>query len=191
MQENHDDQTPLDLIPLAACPQYSGKVFVYPSAIATYRAPSDLCGSCGMKYERIRSVSSWRDGSPRRDCVFVAQDSNLHGFRGLFVAQIEAFLKIKHRAIVYPCALVSTFSSISDSPCPDTGMWIVERDLDENEEKLMMVIHLDTIVRGAHLIGNAGESFIPNDLHYSDSLNAFKTFYVNKYVDYHAHEIAF
>lgn len=190
-QENPDNETPPDLIPLDACPQYTGKVLVFPSAIATYRAPSDLSGSGGMRYERIRSVQSWRNGPPRQDCVFVEQNSNLHGFRGLFVGQVEAFIKLKHNQINYPCAIVSTFSPVADSPCPDTGMWIVERDLDENDDKVMMGVHIDTIIRGAHLIGIAGESFIPNELDYSDSLNAFKTFYVNKYVDYHAHEIAF
>jgi hypothetical protein len=144
-----------------------------------------------MRFERIRCVSSWRDGPPRKDCVFVVQDSHLNGFRGLFVGQVEGFIKLKRNQINYPCAVLSTFSPVGDSPCPDTGMWMVERDFDENGEKLMSVIHVDAIIRGAHLIGIAGDSFIPNDLDYSDTLNAFRTFYVNKYIDYHAHEIAF
>ena len=53
------------------------------------------------------------------------------------------------------------------------------------------VIHIDTVVCAAHLIGIAGNSTIPYNLHYSDSLTAFKTFYVNKYIDYQAYEIAF
>jgi hypothetical protein len=191
MQDNPDDICPPDLIPLEDCPRYTGKVMVYPSAVTTYRAPSDLSGSGSMRYEHIRSVPSWRDGPPRQDCVFIAQDSTLHGFRGLFVGQVEAFIKLKHKRIKYPCAVVSTFSPLGDSPCPDTGMWIVERDLDESGEKSMMVVHVDAIIRGAHLMGVAGDAFIPHDLGYSDSLNAFKTFYVNKYIDYHAHEIAF
>ena len=190
-QENPDDRRPLELIPVEDCPQYTGKVPVYPSAIATYRAPSDLSGSGGMRYERIRSVSSWRDGPPRQDCVYVEQDTDLRGFRGLFIAQIKAFIKLKHNNKSYPCAVVSTFSPLGDSPCPDTGMWIVERDLDDNGEKQMMIIHIDAIIRSAHLIGIAGDSFIPKDLEYSDTLDSFRTFYVNKFVDYHAHEIAF
>ena len=54
----------------------------------------------------------------------------------------------------------------------------------------MSVIHLDTILRGAHLMGIAGSHPIPHQLKYTDSLDAFKSFYVNKYIDYHAHEIA-
>ncbi|KAM6491741.1 hypothetical protein JOM56_012781 [Amanita muscaria] len=43
----------------------------------------------------------------------------------------------------------------------------------------------------AHLIGIAGDSFIPSELDHTDSLDAFKSFYVNKFIDYHAHKIAF
>jgi hypothetical protein len=190
MQENPGDETPPNLIPLEDCPRYNGKILVYPSAVAVYRAPSDISGTSNMRYERIRCVSCWRDGPPRQDCVFVEQDSGLEGFRGLFVGQVEAFLKIKHKTRSYPFAVMSTFSPVSNSPCPDTGMWIVERDLDENGEKLMTAVHVDSIIRGAHLIGIAGNSYIPKDLQYSDSLNAFRRFYVNKFIDYHAHEIA-
>jgi hypothetical protein len=189
-QDNPDDKTPPNLIPLEDCPQYTGKIFVYPSAIAVYRAPSDMSSSRGFRFERIRSVSSWRGGPARRDCVFVEQDSSLPGFRGLFVGQIEAFLKLKHKSKYYSCAIMSTFSPIADSPCPDTGMWIVQRDLDENNERLFTAVHLDSIIRGAQLIGVAGDAYIPRDLQHTDSLNAFRKFYVNKYIDYHAHEIA-
>jgi hypothetical protein len=190
-QENPTDGRAFEDMPLEECPRYTGKIRVYPSAIATYRAPSDLSGSSSMRYERIRCVSSWWDGPPRKDCVFIEQHSNLAGFRGLFIGQIESFISLKHNKINYPCAVISTFSPIADSPCRDTGMWIVERDLDDNGENQTMIVHIDTIIRSAHLIGIAGNSFIPKNLRYSDSLDAFRTFYVNKFIDYHAHEIAF
>ena len=75
-------------------------------------------------------------------------------------------------------------------PCPNTGMWIIQRELERGKE-LKSIIHIDTILRGAHLIGIAADSFVPGDLEHTDSLNAFKTFFVNKYIDYHAHEMAF
>lgn len=172
-------------------PRFTGKVSVYPSAVATYYAPSDLSGVGGMFRERIRSVESWRSGPERRDCVFVEQHENTPGFRGMFVAQVMAFLKLKYNRVKYPCAVVSTFSTVGDSVCPQTGMWVVRRDLDEDGTPELMIVHLDAILRAAHLIGIAGSSTIPHNLSYSDSLFAFKTFYVNKFIDYHAHEIVF
>ena len=69
-------------------------------------------------------------------------------------------------------------------------MWMVEPDFLRGKRE---VIHLDSILRGAHLIGVSGSHFLPSDpvFNFSRSLDAFKTFYVNKYVDRHAHEILF
>ena len=60
-----------------------------------------------------------------------------------------------------------------------------------NHQKLMSIIHIDTILRGAHLVGIGGNMFIPNELKHTDSLHAFKTFFVNKFIDYHVHELAY
>jgi hypothetical protein len=35
-------------IPISACPQYTGRINIYPSATSTYFAPSDKCGLGGM-----------------------------------------------------------------------------------------------------------------------------------------------
>jgi hypothetical protein len=69
-------------------------------------------------------------------------------------------------------------------------MWIVEPEFDD-DMPLMAVIHLDSIVRAAHLIGVYGKEFIPEDLKSHHSLDAFHTFYVNKFVDHHAFETIF
>ena len=55
----------------------------------------------------------------------------------------------------------------------------------------MSMVHLDTILRSAHLMGVVGSNFIPSDLKFHNSLDAFREFYVNKYIDHHSHEIAF
>ena len=52
-------------------------------------------------------------------------------------------------------------------------------------------IHIDSIIRGAHLIGVYGEQFLPHDFSYVDSLRAFQAYYINKFIDYHANEISF
>ncbi|KIM36915.1 hypothetical protein M413DRAFT_77676 [Hebeloma cylindrosporum] len=145
-----------------------------------------------MFRERIRAVSSWRRGPPRYDCVFVERDPDQPGFQGLFVARVRSFFSITHsNKVKYPCALVSWFSTIGDSPCQETGMWMVEPDFDRTGNRAMSIIHIDSILRGAHLMGVSGTQFIPHHLTFSDTLDAFRSFYVNKYIDHHSHEIAF
>ncbi|KAK0191768.1 hypothetical protein F5146DRAFT_981835 [Armillaria mellea] len=172
-------------------PRYHGKIYTYTSAVATFYAPSDLSGIGGMYRERIRSTRSWRNSSPRYDCVYAEADADLPGFRGLHVARVLPFFSIRHHDVYYPCALVTWFSPVDDEPCEETGMWVVEPDLDDKGERVMSVVHLDTILRGAHLIGMAGSSLLPQELKHTESLNAFHCYYVNKYIDHHAHEIAF
>lgn len=176
---------------ILARPQYHVKVYVYPSAASTYFAPSDKSGLGGMFRERIHSVPTWRNGPARHDCVFVEHSPNLPGFQGLHVAQIRAFLRLKHGKETYPCAVVNWFSTVEDVPCPITGMWKVRRDTDHNGRRILDIVHLNAILRGAHLIGIAGDSFVPKEVDHTNALDVFKSFYVNKYIDYHAHEIAF
>jgi len=71
------------------------------------------------------------------------------------------------------------------------GLWIVEQDLDERGFPLAAIIHLDTVLRAAHLMGVCGEAFIPKTLTSDNSLDAFYSFYVNKFIDHHAFEIVF
>jgi hypothetical protein len=71
-------------------------------------------------------------------------------------------------------------------------MWIVEPDFNADGEPSLAVVHLDCMLRGVHLIGVAANDFIPiRDFDFSDSLDAFSAFYVNKYADHHAHETVF
>jgi hypothetical protein len=70
-------------------------------------------------------------------------------------------------------------------------MWIVEPDVNRAGTRLMEVIHLDTLLRSAHLIGVSGEDCLPRRFRHYDTLDSFKQFYVNKYADHQAHEIAF
>ncbi|KIM35103.1 hypothetical protein M413DRAFT_79750, partial [Hebeloma cylindrosporum] len=50
------------------------------------------------------------------------------------------------------------------------------------------VIDLDSIVRGAHLLPMYNSNPLPEDFHFSRSLDVFCAFFVNSYVDHHAHE---
>ncbi|KAJ6556913.1 hypothetical protein B0H10DRAFT_1847268 [Mycena sp. CBHHK59/15] len=190
-QNNPDHAVPLRNIPLADCPDYPRSVKVFPSAVATFFAPSDQSGIGGMFRQRIRAVRAWRGAPPRYDCIFVEQDAELPGFRGLLAARVLLFMSFKSEGVMYPCALVTWFSAIGDEPCPDVGMWMVEPDLDGRGQRVMDIIHIDSTLRGAHLIPIYGDTFIPHHFKYSSSLDSFKAFYVNKYANHHSHEIAF
>ncbi|KAG7097470.1 hypothetical protein E1B28_004813 [Marasmius oreades] len=178
------------------CPKFDSRVYVHHSARAMFYAPSDLCGIMGMHRERIRVTPSWRGGRPRRDCVFISSsyDNEAEGgglLDNLLIARVFLFFSFKIGKVRHQCALVHWFSVDGDCPDPETGMWMATPDYSD-AEKEMEVISVDSIFRAAHLIGCAGDTFLPvqgfDDTH---SLDAFNLFYVNKYADYHAHEIAF
>ncbi|KAJ7642525.1 hypothetical protein B0H17DRAFT_960110 [Mycena rosella] len=190
-QDHPDNDIPLNDVPIRQCPSYSGKVKVFPSAVATFYAPSDQSGIGGMHRERIRAVRSWRGSAPRYDCIFVEKDTAQPGFRGLLAARVLAFMSLDKDGIIYPCALVTWFSAIGEEPCPDVGMWMVEPDLDEEGEREMSIIHLDTVLRAAHLVPIHGDDPVPRYFKYTRSLDLFAVFYINKYADHHSHEIAF
>jgi hypothetical protein len=70
-------------------------------------------------------------------------------------------------------------------------MWMVEPEFYYDGTPFTAIIHLDCILRGAHLIGSYGADFLPHYFSFLDSFDALKAFYVNKYIDHHANEIAF
>ncbi|KAG1791175.1 uncharacterized protein HD556DRAFT_1433032 [Suillus plorans] len=150
----------------------------------------DLCGVGGMHRERIRATPSWHNGPAHHDCIFLENNPTLPGFQGLYVAQVVLFLSFTHRTTTYPCALVKWFSQVGDSPCPRTHMWIVAPEFDD-DCRLISIVHLDSIMRPAHLIPVYGPQNIDRHLLHTNSLSAFASFYVNKYSDYHAFEMAY
>ncbi|KAG2107467.1 uncharacterized protein F5147DRAFT_745971 [Suillus discolor] len=175
----------------SALPEIYEKITLYTSAVATFFAPSDLSGIGGMRYERIRTVDTWRNGPGHYDCVFVSTDSSADGMRGLNIARVRLFFSLKHDGITYPCALVQWFKRVADSPDEITGMWVVEPELLEDGARCVSVIHLDSIFRAAHLIPVFGGDFVPTNLTYLQTLDTFCTYYVNNFIDHHAYEIAF
>ncbi|KAG1878456.1 hypothetical protein C8R48DRAFT_804965 [Suillus tomentosus] len=182
-----DHRDPCD-VPLAECPRYLNKILVFNSASSRFYAPSDLSGSGGMRTEHIRSSPSWRNEHSRYDCVFVNTDSDLPGMRGLEVARVRTFFSFKYRGNTYPCAVIHWFDKVGDTADEDTGMWIVSPAGGASKHA---VIHVDAIYRAAHLIPVYGMEFLPQGFKCHDSYDAFRTYYVNKYADHHAFEIAF
>jgi hypothetical protein len=109
----------------------------------------------------------------------------------LNVGCIRLFFSFEFREEVYPCALIQWFLQIGDKPDEDTGMWIVKPDMNEFGSLIWHIIPLGSIIRAAHLIGIYGNSHIPSIVTFENSLNAFDSYYVNKYIDHHAFEIGY
>ena len=144
-----------------------------------------------MRRECIRAVKSWRRGPGRYDTIFINTDADLMGMQGLEIAHVQLFFSFSYNGVNYPCALVHWFSHVGDSPSNNTGMWIVEPDVLDDGESLTSIIHLDTIIRASHLLPVFGPEHVSRTLSFTDTLNTFDRFYVNKYIDHHAFEIAF
>ncbi|KAF7975074.1 hypothetical protein HWV62_10459 [Athelia sp. TMB] len=132
---------------------FKESITTYPSAQALFYAPSDICGTGGMRRERIRAVSSWYGGAARYDTVFVETDPDSEGMLALDIVRVRLFFSFMFRSNKYPCALVHWLQHVGEAADEDTGMWVVERELDEDRRPVAAVIHLDTIFHAAHLIG--------------------------------------
>ena len=162
-------------------PQIKSKISVFHSAVATYFSPSDPSGIHGMRRERIRSTPSWRGHEKRRDCAFITEDDSKPGIAGMSIVRVFLFFSFEYDGVFYPCALVEWFTKLGFDPV--TGLWVVRPDITRGKRD-RTVVHLDSFLRGAHLIPVYGNQKLPVDFHYSYSLDVFKAFYVNKYIDH-------
>ncbi|KAF9548973.1 hypothetical protein CPC08DRAFT_715543 [Agrocybe pediades] len=169
-----------------ANPLYQGRISVYHSATAVFYAPSDLCGPGGMHRQRIRSSPSFF-GHSRRDTVFVLLDESKPGMEGMEIGRVLLFFAFEYRSITYECALINWFVH-GDAPDDDTGMWTCELECDSDGVPTTEVIDVNTIARGAHLIPIFGDSRVPDNFSHHDALDSYNSFFVNHYVDHHAHE---
>ncbi|KAG2090117.1 uncharacterized protein F5147DRAFT_748270 [Suillus discolor] len=178
-------------VTLLESPYYQGRISVFNSASSTFHAPSDLSGIGGMKHEYIRACPSWRNEGARNDCVFAITDSDTHGMGGMDVARVMAFFSLRQHGRQVPCAVVCWFDRVGDAPDPDTGMWMVKPAFSANRTPHFAVIHIDTIFRAAHLIPVYGTALLSPLIKFHHVLDIFKLFYVNKFADHHAFEIAY
>lgn len=172
------------------CPYFSGRFSVFDSAVATYYLPSDTLGQAGFYRERIRATPA-RQGSttaPRYDSVLVATDSTTSGFLSMEVARVRLLLSIHHLGKPISCALVNWFVTEGNRPDPVTGMWVVKPQYTANNWPASSIIHLDSVLRGIHLLPIHKKRMVARGQTYSRSLDNYKRFYVNKYIDYHAFE---
>jgi hypothetical protein len=117
----------------------------------------------------------------------VLVDAGAAVMRGLVIGRVLLFFSFTFAERSFECALVNWLVPVGDAPDPDTGMWVVELERCRRVPTLA-IIPVDSIARGAHLIGVYGTAALPEDFHFSDSLDAFNTYFVNPYADHHMHE---
>ncbi|KAG2140331.1 hypothetical protein BD769DRAFT_1384083 [Suillus cothurnatus] len=184
-----DDRDPTE-VPLLEFPHYRSRISVFNSASLTFHTPSDLSGIGGMKREHIRAYPLWRNECTRNDCVFVITDSNARGMLGMDVTRVMAFFSLQQHSRPIPCAVVCWFNWVGNAPDPDTGMWMVKPAVSAQNTPHFAIIHIDTIFRAAHLLPVFGTVPLSPSIKFHHVLDIFKLFYVNKFADHHAFEIA-
>ena len=168
-------------------PVIEGKICIFNSAVTTFYAPSDISRVAGMRRKYIRATSGWRNGPARYDCVLVNTKPDVDGARRFEVARIFLIFSFLHRGKEYPCAFVQWYSFIGTKPDEDTGCWIVEPDIGDDESPHVAVIHIDCILRAVYLMPvTRTPCFVNRSITMHTSLDTFKLFYLNRFVDNHA-----
>lgn len=167
--------------------EIGSRIYVFHSAVASFRAPSDISGIYGMRREHIRATPSWRNGPPRYDCVLVNSNPEIEGTYGFEIARVFLFFSFRHRNEVYPCALIQWYSFVCSEPDEDTGLWMTKPDVDADGSPHLAVIHIDAIFRAVHLLpAFRTAEFISKETTMHSSLDSYKIFYVNKFADHHS-----
>ena len=87
----------------------------------------------------------------------------------------------------FSCALINWFLHGEEPNC-DTGMWTVQLECDRWGRPPVKVIDIDSIAQGAHLLPVFGSSWIPDDFSHHDTLDSFNSFFVDHFIDHHAHK---
>ena len=163
------------------------RIGVFQVAHATFYAPSEEAGIGGMHRQTIRCNPLWYGAYPRYDTVFVNVDSDAEGFRAMLVARVRLLFRFTYEEEEHACAYVEWFMTEDEAPDSVTGMWRVRPEV-LNGQRVVGVISLDSIVRACHLLPVFGTTRLPSDFHFSSTLDAFRQYYVNRYIDYHAYE---
>lgn len=164
---------------------------VFHSAKAVYYAPGDPSGEHGMRREVIRANPRWRNGESRYDCVFVSTDQAESGMKGLDVGRVKLFFSFTPRLKPYDCALVHWYKKTEACPDSITGLWKVAPEYLEDGSPKYSVIHVDTIFRAAHLMPVFTDQFTPASHKHTQTLDNYNHFFVNRYIDHHAHQFIF
>ncbi|KAF8257099.1 hypothetical protein EI94DRAFT_1774628 [Lactarius quietus] len=109
------------------------------------------------------------------------------GMKGMEIGCVLAFFSFKYRHKNFCCMLINWFVH-ADECDPDTGMWVVKQDFNHCGKPTIEDIHLDYTAWAAHLLPIYGQSRIPEEFEYHTALDTYNSFFINHYVDYHAHK---
>ena len=171
---------------------FTGRLKVYLSATATFISPSDPCGVGCARREQIKATLSWFRGPERFDTVFVNTDNTCEGMQAMEVARIICFFSLLcTNGVSYSCALVHWFDYVVDEPDDLTRMWMVKLSFLDDNTHYLSVVHIDTIVHAAHLIPIFGQEPVPSEVNLHNSLDVYRGFYINHFIDHHAFELVF
>ncbi|KIK95755.1 hypothetical protein PAXRUDRAFT_11252 [Paxillus rubicundulus Ve08.2h10] len=155
-------------------------------------------GSNDVQPQESEAETAWEfeegeviDGPTIPTCIELAK--TVHGMGGLEIAWILCFFSFVFEGDAYLCAVAHWFEKVSDEADENTGMWVVKPSYHDSKakERHINIIHIDSIYHAAHLIPVYGEQPIPHELKHYHSYDTFQSFYVNKFADHHAFEIAF
>jgi hypothetical protein len=84
--------------------------------------------------------------------------------------------------------LMHWFSYVGDSSNYHTGMWVVQHDHNGSPP---FIINLDSVVHAAHLLPVFGPGPVLTTLSFTDTLDRFTQFYINKFIDHNTFKTVF
>ncbi|KAG2055774.1 hypothetical protein BDR06DRAFT_881468 [Suillus hirtellus] len=108
---------------------------------------------------------------------------------GLTVVRVLCFFSFNYQISYYPCAIVHWYSYVCEECDPNTGMYVIMPVTTGGNVPDVSIIHVNCIFHAAHLIPVYGLDFIPK-ISPHNSYDMFDSYYVNRYTDHHAFEIA-
>lgn len=160
-------------------------IAVFNSAVAFIHAPSDPSGIGRMCKEFICAAQSWRKGVSRFDCMLYKGDTlNPCGMHVLQVVRARLFFQFGYRSKLHLCALVHWFRTLENEPDEDTGMWKIEPIFNADSKPRATIVAVKDLVRAAHILPVFDSTFAERNLTFDQTLDKFKLFYVNKFVDH-------
>ncbi|RDX41292.1 hypothetical protein OH76DRAFT_1364895, partial [Lentinus brumalis] len=132
------------------------------------------------------SNPSWYNMYPWYNTILVTTNPEVWEMPQFHVACIHQFLFVPYHHMRYEGTFVDWFAINGDAPDPVTGMWLVRPEMD-GKAHVSSIIPLNLIAHACHLLPALGDTYLPADFHFADTLDAFNLYYVNHYADYHMH----